>query len=223
MDWNEEIQTEQRRFSSRETFLSDSEAPVCSSPLIPPPEDTPPSSERTTKMLSHKIYVVEPFFVFEPLTESASFSPTTKSFCKSFRSSLLVVHLRLNMLVDFGSGSSAASDGHCRFLALGNVPVWAELFLWLVWWSNVAQFLFSLLEFFFFFWEKLLLDFQSRLYMLSIVSIVRSCIDVACRVNKHFGVMREKNNKKALFHNFCVCYDSNGWKWIHSKYWLNQL
>lgn len=90
---------------------------------VAPSEDTPPSSERTTKMLSHKIYVVEPFFVFEPLTESASFSPTTKSFCKSFRSSLLVVHLRLNMLVDFGSGSSAASDGLSRTLSMAGLVI----------------------------------------------------------------------------------------------------
>lgn len=39
--------------------------------------------------------------------------------------------------------------------------------------------------------------------MLLIVSIVSSCIDVACHVNMHFGVSAGKN-KEALFHNFCV-------------------
>lgn len=44
---------------------------------------------------------------------------------------------------------------------------------------------------------------QSRFYMLKIVSIVGSCIDVACHVNMHFQVSAEKN-KEALFHIYCV-------------------
>lgn len=53
-------------------------------------------------------------------------------------------------------------------------------------------------------WDKFLpLKTRSRFYMLSIVSIVSSCIDVACHVNMHFGVSAEKN-KEALFHNITV-------------------
>lgn len=41
--------------------------------------------------------------------------------------------------------------------------------------------------------------------MLSIVSIVSSCIDVACHVNMHFGVSAEKIKRHCFITSLSVC------------------
>lgn len=53
------------------------------------------------------------------------------------------------------------------------------------------------------------LNSQSRFYVLSIVSIVSSCIDVACHVNMHFGVSAEKIKRHCFITSVSVCLFSN--------------
>lgn len=49
------------------------------------------------------------------------------------------------------------------------------------------------------------LNSQSRFYVLSIVSIVSSCVDVACHVNMHFGVSAEKIKRHCFITSVSVC------------------
>ncbi len=49
------------------------------------------------------------------------------------------------------------------------------------------------------------LNSQSRFYVLLTVSIVSSCIDVACHVNMHFGVSAEKIKRHCFIISVSVC------------------
>lgn len=70
--------------------------------------------------------------------------------------------------------------------------------------KSVASFLFFL-GWLFMGYNSLALNSQSRFYVLSIVSIVSSCIDVACHVNMHFGVSAEKIKRHCFITSVSFC------------------
>lgn len=112
--------------------------------------------------------------------------PVTLAFCDSCEN-LIACHLIIH-----------------HFLSLWNKPDLRGTIFY-GWPDNksVASFLFSLLvccsgD------NSPTLNSLRRFYVLSVVSIVSPCIDVACHVNMHFGVSTGEN-KEALFHNICIC------------------